>query len=296
MRVRASGRIPSLDITLLTELAAAFHTEWQQLRFDAGGEVVDPSGGCQPDRLRLVDGRHGSIRARYLATIRTPLAEWAADGVVDGEAEAGAEVAEERVDLVEVVVTGMSRRSIAFSVGDATHGSWVAALSMDHSASLRAAVSARSTVLDLAHAYGAALNGCLSWLVRGPLTLDAQMDLGALERRRRGEALDLAGQASRYLFGVRVRTAAKAGATDVDVTVSLRGRGMGRVIVLVAWPFVRREIKQFIEQELADATRLADDVDSLRSDVARAGGPSAYAHATIWDPTFPASLDRSSTS
>lgn len=310
-----SGRLPSVDVRLLVDLAAAFHHEWGQLQFRVDGVVVDPSGGVPSDRLRLIDGRHGATQARYVATIRTPLSELPPDCAAEHERDVATAISEgrsaetiaritesysdrqvvtgERVDQVELVATEASLGSIGFAAADVTHGSWVAEASADHSAPLRIVVSVRAKMVDLMSAYGDRPNGWVKWFARGPFAFDGELELGALGRRRGGRIVDITGRAGRYPYEVQVDAEASDGATDVDVTVSLQGRRTGRLFLLIAGPIVRREIRRLIEEELADTAPLARAIGTLRTEVAQAGGPKAYAHHAVWDSTSPTSDQRS---
>lgn len=310
MRVKANGRLPPVDVRLLGDLAAAFHHEWRVLRFGRDGAVIDPAGVERSDRLRLIEGRHGANRARYLATIRIPVSELPSDCAAAQAREVTAAISEghadpeviariresyadrwvvtgERVGQVELVAIKAGLGSTAFSVADVTHGAWAAEASADHSGPLRVAISARSTMADLVRAYGERPSGWVRWLMRGPFAFDGELDLGALGRRRGGRVVDITGRAGRYPYAVRVQAEANEGATDVHVTVSLRGRGTGRLVVFVAWPFIRGEIRRVIEDELAGTGALAAAIESLRTEVAQAGGPMAYAYDAVWGSMSP---------
>jgi hypothetical protein len=305
VRVRVGGQLPSVDVELLGDLADAFRYEWSQLRFGRDGDVVDPTDAVPSDRLRLVDGRHGATHARYVATIRTPLSELPPDRAAEHQREVATAISTgrtdpeiiaqitkryndrrvvsgERVDQVDLVATEASFGSIGFAAADITHGSWVAEAWADHSAALRVVVSVRATMADLVSAYGNRPNGWVKWMTRGPFAFDGELDLGALEHRRGGRTMTITGQAGRYPYAVRVDAKATDRATDVDVTVSLRGRGTGRLVLLVAWPFIRGEIRRLLEDELADTAPLTQAISSLQTDVAKAGGPTPYAHDAVW--------------
>lgn len=282
MRVTATGSVRLLDVEVFGALARAFHDEWRQLRFDSDGLVVDPETGAARAGLQLAGGRHGTSRARYLATfpvtalaVADPLSAW-------DETEGPDRAWSMRADFH---ARRDSADRVVFSGSEADSGVWRGEATVEHGGPLRITAQGRSDILGLCAALGSPLTGLAALLLRGKAAFGGVVDLAPMQQRRAGRLAHIDGRVGRYRFDISVDHTPGPDRTDIAVVVTLAGRGSARLVLLCLGPFIRRAVADMLTDALGDVSmrKVADDVARVHAAAAtRCGGPAGLAHALLW--------------
>lgn len=281
MRFRTSGDVRRVDLSPLLELFPAVLGEWEDLRFDTSGRVVNPLSGELEDALVLLDGRHRQTSARYRASVARPPDALVAEGNEPAPAPA--------TYLVTLHHDGPQR--LSFTVAGEPER-WSCDVDLHHSDLPRVEVVGR---VDLGAALGA--DGSPGWVARllgrtgGGKVI---VDLGALEGPG-GSLVEGEAHANRFRGSTRVEVSGSRRRWHVDGRASLGARGVGRLVLLV----VRRRIRRGLERGLAQfwargeewTNGLERDLHDLRRTVEQQGGPAPFVRRSIWDPGFDPGLD-----
>jgi hypothetical protein len=269
VRFRSSGDVRRIDVEPVLELVRPLREEWTRLRFDASGRVVNALSGEAEQTLVLIEGRHRQPAARYRVTVPE-------QSVLAASGD----------ESCLITLHHDDEHRLAFTVSQ-EHERWSVDVDLHHGSRPRAVLVGRLDLRAVLEADGTP--GCLARLVAGLAGGTVTVDLGALE----GPSSPLVvaeGHANRFHADGRIDVGASGRRWRVDGQAAVGGRGLGRLVVLLVRRRVRRGVDRRIERFWAGAdgwiSQLERDVSQLRSSVAQEGGPEAFVHRALWDPTF----------
>ncbi len=285
MRFSTSGSLRRIDISLLAEALAALRKEWSALRFDATGHVVNPLTGASLDTLRLLEGRHRAVGARYEIVTRTPETTW------DATAQDFVPTGTINETSTFLVIRGDDARTLSVSVHD-LEAQWSVDVDVVHDRLPRIELSGAADVTEMMK--GEVGAGCLSWLVGGTASGRATIDLGVVERRS-GTLADGSGRYNRFRANGAVTISTSAREWDVDAKARVKTKGLARLAALIFRGRITTAADEAIARFWRDAPAAVDEADrelhQARQLVADEGGVDQVVHRMLWEEGYADRLD-----
>ena len=302
MRISTSGRLARVDLAPVLALLPALTNEWARLRFGADGKAVNPVTGEAVDAFALVDGTHRRTGARYAVIVETPKLELPVELKDDFKAEQdrltrGKYSRESWNDYMDrreraSVRVGTERRTLLLTLqaDDASHiavsvtderARWVVDVDMTHRRFPRVALAGRADVTGMLKDDD--MPGCVRVLIGGSAQGHATVDLAAIEAG--GTLLDGDGRARLGRVQARGRVRSSAKEWRVDGSLTVKPKGIGRIGALVIRRR-RREMSAELQRFWGAADGLKGQVERLKRSISAEGGPAAFVHRALWDPTF----------
>lgn len=279
MRTSTTGRLLRVDTGPVLDLLPALWAEWDELRFDDNGRVVDPLTGTARPHLQLVEGQHGRPGASYLVT--PPPSD--DNGSKDEDQDKDDEAPPPFLAVLGNVDRGRARARLS-SVDD----TWTADVVVDRGRTPRAEVGATVDLAGLLRQ--GATPGCLAGLVGRRARVEATVDVATLVERSRADTVTVTVRTRRLRGAATLRARPTGDAWEVDGTLSVTGRGLGRLAVAVVGGRLRRavddEAARFWAEEAGTWSRdRRAEVTALAEAVATEGGARPFVRRALWDPT-----------
>lgn len=255
VKASRSVALPPIDLARSGEVFAALQREWDLLRFDGDGVLRHAIDDRPILDLVLIDGRHGSRKARYAHS--------------DGDL------------LVTIDQVHSTRRSWKARISSRSH----ARLSVEATAAPLPAGNG-SWDADLRR-IERNYQGFTAWLFGHQVKGAGQVDLAPLASRTPGRVAEGRTRIGRFRVAATVAVARAAPDAELTVDVALTGVGvLGRLVIGLGSRWVRRWLQDELDRALTvDGLRDAAEAfnDEFWQPFDEHGGIAEGVHVALWE-------------
>lgn len=275
MLVKRVVLVERLDFSPLSLLLSALFDEWDSLKFDDEGFVINPLTGSSDSRLRISERSHRTENALYVF-----------DELEEAQVDAGPAPVPVRFRLIADTHTQVALSYQSAPTASPEPGSWTSSL---------------FGLLIEKHGWPrGSLSGEVEWLASDSRTVRhfiGRSGKGSIEYDFSGlsGADPTTFAEGKYRFG-RMRVTGSVELSVVgeqwqfDGSVKVVGKGVARPLVFLSGPLVRRFSRSAIDEELSDIfgdrSDWELDLADLHEELIKTTDARTLVQSILWDPDF----------